>query len=125
MSDDRLQQEEFRRINVAVKENFRGVKTIQNRQLARSTAEASYVSRLQAKSELKHEQAANRAQPSSSATNTIFREAQYLVHYLDYIFPIQYAFYVDAPDQGGRGWLLFLLERSTGMFPERVSSLLT
>ncbi|GKU09499.1 unnamed protein product, partial [Fusarium langsethiae] len=35
-----------------------------------------------------------------------------LVHYLDYIFPIQYAFYVDAPDQGGRGWLFFLLERN-------------
>ncbi|KAF0640837.1 hypothetical protein FPSE5266_02364 [Fusarium pseudograminearum] len=39
-------------------------------------------------------------------------EAQYLVHYLDYIFPIQYAFYVDAPHQGGRGWLFFLLERN-------------
>ena len=116
ISDDRLLQEELRRIKVAVKENFRRVKTIQNRQLARSTAEASHASRAQAKSERRDEQAASLGPPSSSGTNTIFREAKYLVHYLDYIFPIQYAFYVDAPDQGGRGWLLFLLERSTGMF---------
>ncbi|KAI1066946.1 hypothetical protein LB507_011357 [Fusarium sp. FIESC RH6] len=112
ISDDRLLLEELRRIKVAVKENFRRVKTIQNRQLARSTAEASHASRAQAKSERRDEQAASLGPPSSSGTNTIFREAQYLVHYLDYIFPIQYAFYVDAPDQGGRGWLLFLLERN-------------
>ncbi|KAF4440342.1 hypothetical protein F53441_12290 [Fusarium austroafricanum] len=104
MSDDRLLQEELRRIKVAVKENFRRVKTIQNRELARSTAQAA-ISRAQASSRLEDSQA-------NSSTNTIFREAQYLVHYLDYIFPIQYAFYVDAPDQGGRGWLFFLLEKN-------------
>ncbi|KAI8412499.1 hypothetical protein FOFC_05756 [Fusarium oxysporum] len=112
MSNDRLLQEELRRIKVAVKENFRRVKTIQNRQLARSTAQAAQASRAKATSRPEGEITQSPAQVGSSTTNTIFREAQYLVHYLDYIFPIQYAFYVDAPDQGGRGWLFFLLERS-------------
>ncbi|KAF4422230.1 C6 zink-finger PRO1A [Fusarium acutatum] len=112
MSNDQLLQEELRRIKGAVKENFRRVKTIQNRQLARSTAQAAQVSRAKATPRPESEITDGAAQVGSSTTNTIFREAQYLVHYLDYIFPIQYAFYVDAPDQGGRGWLFFLLERS-------------
>lgn len=112
MSNERLLQQELRRIKIAVKENFRRVKTIQNRQLARSTAQAAQASRAKATSRSGGEITQRPAQAGSSTTNTIFREAQYLVHYLDYIFPIQYAFYVDAPDQGGRGWLFFLLERS-------------
>ncbi|KAF5971094.1 C6 zink-finger PRO1A [Fusarium coicis] len=107
-----LLQEELRRIKGAVKENFRRVKTIQNRQLARSTAQAAQSSRAKATSRPECERSGGAVQVGPSTTNTIFREAQYLVHYLDYIFPIQYAFYVDAPDQGGRGWLFFLLERN-------------
>ncbi|POR35607.1 Transcriptional regulatory protein [Tolypocladium paradoxum] len=38
-----------------------------------------------------------------------FREAQLLVHYLDYIFPLQYPYYTDEPALGGRGWLFWLL----------------
>jgi exo-beta-1,3-glucanase (GH17 family) len=117
MSNERLLQEELRRIKGAVKENFRRVKTIQNRQLARSTAEAAQASRAKENSRSRCNETTNPTPVGSSATNTIFREAQYLVHYLDYIFPIQYAFYVDAPDQGGRGWLFFLLERSKGASP--------
>ncbi|KAF5630221.1 C6 zink-finger PRO1A [Fusarium tjaetaba] len=112
MSNDQLLQQELRRIKVAVKENFRRVKTIQNRQLARSTAQAAQVSRAKATSRPRGKITQSPAPVGTSTTNTIFREAQYLVHYLDYIFPIQYAFYVDAPDQGGRGWLFFLLERN-------------
>ncbi|KAF5604371.1 neutral amino acid permease [Fusarium pseudocircinatum] len=104
--------DELRRIKSAVKQNFRRVKTIQNRQLARSTAQAAQASRTKATSRTEVEIPQSPAQVGFSTTNTIFREAQYLVHYLDYIFPIQYAFYVDAPDQGGRGWLFFLLERN-------------
>ncbi|KAH7251458.1 fungal-specific transcription factor domain-containing protein [Fusarium tricinctum] len=109
MSDDELLQRELRRIKAAVKENFRRVKTIQNRQLAQKGRENSIQAKFQVE---KDGEAAHALEATSSATNIIFREAQHLVHYLDYIFPIQYAFYVDAPDQGGRGWLLFLLERN-------------
>lgn len=112
MGNNQLLQKELRRIKGAVKENFRRVKTIQNRQLARLTAEGAQASRAQASSQSLVDEVPNPTPVGSSTTNTIFREAQYLVHYLDYIFPIQYAFYVDAPDQGGRGWLFFLLERS-------------
>ncbi|KAJ4127413.1 hypothetical protein NW765_017365 [Fusarium oxysporum] len=45
MSDDRLLQEELRSIKGAVKENFRRVKTTQNQQLARSTAQEAQSSR--------------------------------------------------------------------------------
>ncbi|EKJ77490.1 hypothetical protein FPSE_02363 [Fusarium pseudograminearum CS3096] len=112
MSNDKLLQEELRRIKGAVKENFRRVKTIQNRQLARLTAEETQASRAKPSSQSLGDQVPNPTPVGSSTTNTIFKEAQYLVHYLDYIFPIQYAFYVDAPHQGGRGWLFFLLERN-------------
>jgi hypothetical protein len=122
MSDDELLQRELRRIKAAVKENFRRVKTIQNRQLAQKGRENSIQAKFQVE---KDGEAAHALEATSSATNIIFREAQHLVHYLDYIFPIQYAFYVDAPDQGGRGWLLFLLERSTRSFLSHGPTFLT
>jgi hypothetical protein len=122
MSDDELLQRELRRIKAAVKENFRRVKTIQNRQLAQKGRENSIQAKFQVE---KDGEAANALEAISSATNIIFREAQHLVHYLDYIFPIQYAFYVDAPDQGGRGWLLFLLERSKRTFLSHDPAFLT
>lgn len=51
--------------------------------------------------------------PSVTApTEMPFREAQLLVHYLDYIFPLQYPYYEDNPDLGGRGWLFWLLMKN-------------
>ncbi|RFU72429.1 hypothetical protein TARUN_9825 [Trichoderma arundinaceum] len=38
-----------------------------------------------------------------------FREAELIMLYLDYIFPIQYPYYTDNPELGGRGWLFWLL----------------
>lgn len=50
------------------------------------------------------------APPNSPTTpDMAFREAQLLVHYLDYIFPLQYPYYKDEPSLGGRGWLFWLL----------------
>ncbi|KAM5350576.1 hypothetical protein ACJ41O_007081 [Fusarium nematophilum] len=119
MSDERRLQEELQRIKVAVKENFRRVKRAQNRRLAHATAQAALASRSSAVPHVESEAvdpSAPSAQSDSPAEvpsrDAAFREAQYLVHYLDYIFPIQFAFYVDTPDQGGRGWLYFLLTRS-------------
>lgn len=114
MADEALLQEELQRIKAAVKENFRRVKRVQNRRLAQSTAQAAQASRESA-ARLKDD-AVVASTSDSQARNTTFREAQYLVHYLDYIFPIQYTFYVDAPEEGGRGWLFFLLERSMHLF---------
>ncbi|KAL2676587.1 hypothetical protein Neosp_010351 [[Neocosmospora] mangrovei] len=111
MGDEALLQEELQRIKAAVKENFRRVKRVQNRRLAQATAQAAQASRASAAARLKDDAVVSSAE-DSQARNTTFREAQYLVHYLDYIFPIQYTFYVDAPEEGGRGWLFFLLERS-------------
>lgn len=45
----------------------------------------------------------------ATAPQMTFREAQLLVHYLDYIFPLQYPYYKDEPSLGGRAWLFWLL----------------
>lgn len=41
-------------------------------------------------------------------SETPYREAQLLVHYMDYIFPLQFPYYEDNPEIGGRGWLFWL-----------------
>lgn len=38
-----------------------------------------------------------------------FREAELIMLYLDYIFFIQYPYYTDKAELGGRGWLFWLL----------------
>jgi hypothetical protein len=37
------------------------------------------------------------------------KEAELLMHYLDYVFPLQFPFYKHSAISGGRGWLLSLL----------------
>ncbi|KAK7408451.1 hypothetical protein QQX98_009378 [Neonectria punicea] len=48
----------------------------------------------------------------SSSEGMTFRESHLLIHYLDYIFPLQFPYYVDNPELGGRGWLFWLLMRN-------------
>ncbi|CAM1510636.1 Fc.00g009710.m01.CDS01 [Cosmosporella sp. VM-42] len=65
-----------------------------------------------------HKEAVHTTPPTDTVTTPAssedipFREAQLLVHYLDYIFPIQYPYYEDNPDLGGRGWLFWLLMKN-------------
>ena len=56
--------------------------------------------------------AADSVTTPKSSEDIPFREAQLLVHYLDYIFPLQYPYYEDNPDLGGRGWLFWLLMKN-------------
>jgi hypothetical protein len=37
------------------------------------------------------------------------KESRLLMHYLDYVFPLQFPFYRHSATNGGRGWLLSLL----------------
>lgn len=46
---------------------------------------------------------------SDLPSEVTFREAELLMHYLDYIFPLQYPYYKDNPKFGGRGWVFWLL----------------
>ncbi|KAF5010138.1 hypothetical protein FDECE_3684 [Fusarium decemcellulare] len=114
MSDERMLQDELRRIKGAVKENFRRVKRVQNRQIANALARASRADRggnstsTAARNEILPAETSDSSAPTR---NTTFREAQHLVHYLDYIFRLQFHYYVDAPDLGGRGWLFWLTEQ--------------
>lgn len=99
---------ELTQIKHAVKENFRRNKRLR-RGFPKSSMKGKEIS-----------PAIPRQQPSpdlpSSALYTTRSlsppESQLLVHYLDYIFPLQYPYYVDKPELGGRGWLPWLLLRS-------------
>ncbi|KIM92742.1 hypothetical protein OIDMADRAFT_185052 [Oidiodendron maius Zn] len=39
-----------------------------------------------------------------------------LMHFLDYVFPIQFPFYSPSPIEGGRGWLLYFLMPETSLY---------
>jgi hypothetical protein len=38
------------------------------------------------------------------------------MHYLDYVFPLQFRFYEASPFDGGRGWLLSILLRTKPLY---------
>ncbi|KAH6980882.1 fungal-specific transcription factor domain-containing protein [Ilyonectria sp. MPI-CAGE-AT-0026] len=52
------------------------------------------------------------ARAVSPSVGMPYRESHLLIHYLDYIFPLQFPYYVDNPELGGRGWLFWLLMRN-------------
>jgi hypothetical protein len=43
-------------------------------------------------------------------------EESLLMHYLDYVFPLQFRFYQPLPSTGGRGWLLSILLRTKPLY---------
>ncbi|KAH8683587.1 fungal-specific transcription factor domain-containing protein [Ilyonectria robusta] len=113
MNDPRRLDSELQNIKRTVKENFRRIRRLQNRSSPPHVAPTSRVSeaRVSQTPTVDPEPALERVEPAPSE-NTSFREAQHIVHYLDYIFPLQYPYYVDDPDLGGRGWLFWLLTKS-------------
>jgi hypothetical protein len=52
--------------------------------------------------------------PVSATVNE--REAILLMHYLDYVFPIQFPFYKPSASEGGRGWLLGIILGTRPLF---------
>jgi hypothetical protein len=74
----------------------------------------------------------NSSQSSQSSTNTSSpqnpenrlvsakiideEEEGLLMHYLDYVFPLQFRFYEASPSNGGRGWLLSILLRTKPLY---------
>ncbi|KAH7159541.1 fungal-specific transcription factor domain-containing protein [Dactylonectria estremocensis] len=118
MSDPRRLSSELQDIKRAVKENFRRVRRLQNRPSSPESPNtdhgaAGYETSFLLPEAAEVEAPREHTEPRQAATeNTNFREAQHIVHYLDYIFPLQYPYYVDDPDLGGRGWLFWLLTKS-------------
>ena len=43
------------------------------------------------------------------------------MYYLDYIYPLQFRFHVHSPETGGRGWLLWLLGRTSPLYHAALS----
>ncbi|KZL78002.1 hypothetical protein CT0861_04112 [Colletotrichum tofieldiae] len=92
-------QAELQRIKHAVKQNFRRTRKLQASSARSSRGVTEY--------------SADGFDESTvfSHGGSEFREAELITYYLDYIFPLQYAYYVDKPEQGGRGWLFWLLSK--------------
>ena len=58
-----------------------------------------------------------------SADRNVFdyRNAELLMHYFDYVFPLQFRFYTQGLEQGGRGWLLWLLMKAGPLYHAALS----
>ncbi|KAH8690698.1 fungal-specific transcription factor domain-containing protein [Talaromyces proteolyticus] len=50
---------------------------------------------------------------------TSYREAELLMHYMDYVFPLQFRFH--TPDVSGRGWLMWLLVKTGPLYHAALS----
>ncbi|KAH7143539.1 fungal-specific transcription factor domain-containing protein [Dactylonectria macrodidyma] len=117
MNDPRRLNSGLQNIKRAVKENFKRVRRLQNQPSSPELhsaghATASDGSGLPLPAASNVEEPLEGTEPRATTENASFREAQHIVHYLDYIFPLQYPYYVDDPDLGGRGWLFWLLTKS-------------
>ncbi|TQN67777.1 Trichothecene biosynthesis transcription regulator TRI10 [Colletotrichum shisoi] len=99
MKDPPKLRAELQRIKHAVKQNFRRTR--------KSQAASVRASRILAESSASGSNEAT--EPAHEGSE--FREAELIMYYLDYIFPLQYAYYEDKPAQGGRGWLFWLLSK--------------
>ncbi|KAK7455691.1 hypothetical protein CaCOL14_012767 [Colletotrichum acutatum] len=100
VKDPNKLQAELQRIKHAVKQNFRRTRKLQASSTRSSTRAVT-------------EPSAENLEESAifSPGGSEYREAELLTYYLDYIFPLQYAYYVDKPALGGRGWLFWLLSK--------------
>ncbi|KAI9730862.1 MAG: hypothetical protein M1834_005580 [Cirrosporium novae-zelandiae] len=64
---------------------------------------------------------------SLTPTNLLFnrfgrhREAELLMHYLDYVFTLQWRFHIPSVQSGGRGWLLWLLTTTKPLYHAALS----
>ncbi|KAG9518811.1 hypothetical protein KCU93_g8312, partial [Aureobasidium melanogenum] len=74
------------------------------------------------------EQASSRTSsiaPTPSATSYFrfgfHREAELLMHYLDHVFALQFRFYSPSIQNGGRGWLLWLLTETKPLYHAALS----
>lgn len=50
-----------------------------------------------------------------------YRDAELLMHYFDYVFPLQFRFLAQDLDKGGRGWLLWLLVKTGPLYQAALS----
>lgn len=50
-----------------------------------------------------------------------YRDAELLMHYFDYVFPLQFRFQTQDLDKGGRGWLLWLLVKTGPLYQAALS----
>lgn len=102
---------ELSRIKHAVKENFRRNKRKQARTTQPSAigTQSEHHAPSRQATETTKQITPTSTQPSRDMT---FRESHLLMHYFDYIFPLQFPYYEDRAESGGRGWLFWLLMRS-------------
>jgi hypothetical protein len=111
MHDHDTYQTELRNIKRIVKENFRLARINQNRRSSR--AQYALPGPMSRRDRLFPVKSSNgHKTPSILNPYMSIAESHSFMYYLDYIFPLQYPYYVDQPDLGGRGWLFWLLTKS-------------
>ncbi|KAF4968611.1 hypothetical protein FSARC_4035 [Fusarium sarcochroum] len=128
MDDESQVRAELTRIKHVVKQNFRRVKKVQNKRIhirddepprrgsgsgTRTTLHRTAVEDTPASPSDQTSGETPCIWAPSLVQESAFRETALLMHYLDYIFPLQYPYYHDNPKIGGRGWLLWLLTKNT------------
>ena len=112
VDDKPLLRAELARIKRIVNKNFRRTRKQQQAELSNNRHPGSPSEEMSAHDAAQSCHTADQGGSSAitgSSPEVAFREAQLLVHYLDYIFPLQYPYYTDEPALGGRGWLFWLL----------------
>ncbi|KAK2599170.1 hypothetical protein QQS21_005360 [Conoideocrella luteorostrata] len=109
MDDEWKLQAELSRIKRTVKTKFRQAKEKQTRCTPGQHSDGQAAAHQSLTEGHAVSSPQNNESSDSCGTEMAFREAQLLVHYLDYIFPLQYPYYQDQPALGGRGWLFWLL----------------
>jgi hypothetical protein len=113
MNDPQLLEEELQRIKITVKENYRRVRHDRSRQNALALIRPCQCDGASRPAQGTFIAADNGSQTAAVTKNSTFREAQHLMHYIDFIFRLQYPYYVNVPNPGeGRAWLFWLLTQS-------------
>ena len=117
VDDQELVKAELGKIKKIINQNFRRLRKLQQSRTSNLRIDAlalesrSRIRLNQDDDDGSDEARATRYKSGSSdlPADVSFREAELLMHYLDYIFPLQYPYYKDNPRFGGRGWVFWLL----------------
>lgn len=111
MKDSELLRSEISRIKLIVKENLRHKKRLRHRTTANPGAQCGFESKADGTVILAPKAAGTSPWIAGGSKETVFREAELTMYYLDLIFPILFPYCQWNPVDGGRGWLFWLLSQ--------------
>lgn len=111
MGNPELLRSEIARIKITVKENLRRKKQLQFRKTADASKQRSPESKADEADPLAPKIAGTGPWNAGGSAESVFREAELTMYYLDRIFPILFPYCEWDSVDGGRGWLFWLLSQ--------------